>query len=100
MGWHLAGHVARGQIVLDGRSPPHVEPGLPGLAPYVDNFQALCRDAEDAELWCFLVTKLLDEVGLAYRVECRSLPGFTLVGLDVDMRKLFVRNAPKRWWRV
>ena len=35
-----------------------------------------------------------------YRVECRNLPGFTLAGLDVQMDKLYVRNAAKRWWRV
>ena len=68
---------AAAQLVLDGRPSVRVLPNRPALAPYVDNFQFLCWDTIDAELYCGILVDMLNEVGMAHRVECRSEPQFT-----------------------
>ena len=96
----LSAERARGQLLLDGRPCPVLGPGAPILCPYVDNCNAFLWDDSDAEQYVVHLTDVLNEFGLAHRIECAGLARFTTLGLDIDLERRLLINRPERTWRL
>ena len=96
----LAEESAQQLLVLAGRPGPRVAPGRPALAPYVDNFNAVCWDPDDARQYLHSLTSVLDFWRLTYRVENDGGAVWATVGVTLDVSRRLVYAKPERMWRL
>lgn len=88
------------RVVRDRRPVGRVAPGLPLLAPYVDNANLLAWSPGDATSAVDALGLQLHCVGLVYRVEARGTKSLESVGLWVNGASCRIRNTAKRTWRL
>ena len=70
------------------------------MAPYVDNFNAVCWDARDAAAYLKALTDLLSRWNLAFRVECDGSSSWAIVGIILGANRKMVHAKPDRLWRL
>ena len=99
-GFGLSLEVARRQVLVDGRPPPRVQPGLPVVAPYVDNLNGFTWDDRDAGLLLSSIVAVLQEWGLAHRIECSGRGLWPTLGICLAADSRILYTKPLRAWRT
>ena len=90
----------RDATVLDKAPAAHLEPGMVGDLPYVDNANVIGVEREVVQARLERMTAALDLLGLKWHEKQDAAVEVEILGVIVDGVQGLVRPKPKRLWRL